>query len=250
MNEQLFKYCLRIGDNSLVLGHRLSEWCGHGPVLEEDIAMTNIALDLVGQARTLLAYAGEIEGKGRSEDDLAYLRTERDLLNVQLAEMPNGDFAHTMARHFFFDAFNQPFYSELAKSKNEHLAAFAAKSLKEVNYHLRHSSEWVMRLGDGTEESHAKMQAAINDLWRYTGELFEMDKTDQAMLETGIGVDMAPIHEAWNEKVSAVLSEATLDKPEDGWMASGGRNGLHTEHMGFLLAELQYMQRAFPGATW
>ena len=248
--EALFKYCLRIGDNSLILGHRLSEWCGHGPVLEEDIAMTNVALDLVGQARSILAYAGEIEGKGRNEDHLAYLRTERDFLNTQLVEQPNGDFAHTMARHFYCDAFNQPFYSALSNSADEQLAAIAAKSLKEVTYHLRHSSEWLLRLGDGTEESHERMQTAIDALWRYTGELFETDETDQLMLDAGIGVDMAVIKNLWSEKVEAVLAEAGLKRPTGDWMAKGGRNGIHTEHMGFILTELQYVQRAYPGATW
>lgn len=248
--EALFKYCLRIGDNSLILGHRLSEWCGHGPVLEEDIAMTNIALDLVGQARSILAYAGEVEGKGRSEDDLAYLRPEREFLNVQLAEMPNGDFAETVARHFFFDAFNVPFYTALATSKDEQLAAIGAKSLKEVKYHLRHSSEWVLRLGDGTEESHERMQKALDHLWRYTGELFEIDEVDQSMIDEGIGVDMGPIQEEWNKKVDSIIAEATLKRPENEWMARGGRNGIHTEHLGFILTELQYMQRTYPGATW
>ncbi len=248
--EALFKYCLRIGDNSLILGHRLSEWCGHGPVLEEDIAMTNVALDLVGQARNILAYAGEVEGKGRSEDDLAYLRSEREFLNTQLVELPNGDFAHTVARHFFYDAFSVPYYTVLANSSDEQLAAFAAKSLKEVTYHLRHSSEWILRLGDGTEESHRRMQTAIDAHWRYTGELFETDETDQIMIDAGIGVDMAPIKTSWKEKIEEVLTEATLTKPESNWMAKGGRSGIHTEHFGFILTELQYVQRAHPGAKW
>ena len=248
--EALFKYCLRIGDNSLILGHRLSEWCGHGPVLEEDIAMTNVALDLVGQARSILAYAGEVEGKGRSEDDLAYLRSEREFLNTQLVELPNGDFAHTVARHFYYDAFSFPFYTALANSSDEHLAAFAAKSLKEVTYHLRHSSEWTLRLGDGTEDSHERMQTAIDALWRYTGELFEMDETDQVMIDSGIGIDMAAIKASSDKKIEEVLTEATLTKPESNWMAKGGRNGVHTEHFGFILTELQYLQRAHPDAKW
>jgi ring-1,2-phenylacetyl-CoA epoxidase subunit PaaC len=246
----LVEYLLRLGDTSLVLGHRLSEWCGHGPALEEDIALTNIALDLVGQARLFLGYAGEVEGEGRGEDDLAYLRDVLDYRNLLLVERPNGDFAHTMARQFLFDAFNVELMAGLARSRDERLAAIAAKALKEVTYHVRHSSEWVIRLGDGTGESRARMEAALDDLWAYTGEMFAMDDVDEAMVAAGIGVDLAALKPDWDRRVDGVLAEATLARPADGWMQSGGKRGRHGEHLGYLLAEMQFLQRAYPGATW
>ena len=248
--EALFEYVLRMGDNSLVLGHRLSEWCGHGPELEEDIALTNIALDLIGQARLLLSYAGEIEGKGRSEDDLAYLRDELDYKNLLIVERPNQDYAYTTVRQFLYDAFNFEVYSRLVESKDEHLASIAAKALKEITYHRRHSAQWMIRLGDGTELSHEKVQHALDDMWMYTGEMFVMDGVDEVMLEAGVGVDLAAIKSQWDEHVNAVLQEATLTRPEDGWMQGGGKSGRHSEHLGYMLADLQYLQRSHPGATW
>jgi len=245
-----FEYLLRLGDTSLVLGHRLSEWCGHGPAVEEDMALTNIALDLIGQARLLLTHAGEVEGAGRSEDDLAYLRDVLDYRNLLLVERPNGDFAVTIARQFLFDAFHVDLMKRLTESTDERLAAIAAKSLKEVTYHLRHSSEWVIRLGDGTDESHARMQAAIDDLWMYTGEMFAMDEVDEAMVAAGVGVDLAALKPGWDRRVDEVLEEATLTRPDDAWMHTGGKAGRHTEHLGYLLAEMQFLQRAYPGATW
>ena len=246
----LFEYALRLGDTALILGQRLSEWCGHAPELEEDIALANVALDLIGQSRLLLTYAGEIEGRNRSEDDLAFLREERAYRNVLLAEQPNDDFAHTIARQFIVDAFNVEFYSALVQSADKTLAAIAEKSLKEVKYHLRHSAEWVIRLGDGTDLSHGKMQEALDDLWMFTGELFVMDNIDRKMIGAGIGVDLDAVKARWNGHVEEVLREATLERPADGWMQSGGKTGRHTEHMGHLLTELQYLQRAYPGATW
>jgi ring-1,2-phenylacetyl-CoA epoxidase subunit PaaC len=248
--EALFQYVLRAGDDSLILGQRLSEWCGIGPVLEEDIALTNIALDLIGQATSLLAYAGEVEGKGRDEDKLAFLRYEIEYKNLLLVEQPNGDFGVTIARQFLFDVYHYYFFKALLNSKDSQLAAIAEKSLKEVTYHLKHSSEWMIRLGDGTEESHARIQTALNDLWRLTGELFYMDQVDEIMLAEGIGVDLNTIKSLWHEHVSTILDRATLTKPADGVMYMGGRKGTHTEHMGYILAEMQYMQRAYPNMEW
>jgi ring-1,2-phenylacetyl-CoA epoxidase subunit PaaC len=248
--QALFDYILRLGDNALILGQRLAEWCGHGPELEEDIALTNVALDFIGQARALLSYAAKVEGKGRSEDDLAFLREERAYKNALLTEQPNEDFGRTIARQFIIDAFNAELYAALSSSSDGALAAIAEKSLKEVKYHFRHSAEWVIRLGDGTEESHRRIQAAFDDLWAYTGELFAADDIDRAMLKAGIGVDLANIKTRWDAHVDAVLTEATLTRPRDGWMQSGGRQGRHSEHLGHLLSELQYMQRTYPGARW
>ena len=226
--DTLFKYCLRLGDSNLILGHRLSGWSSNGPVLEEDIALTNIALDLIGQARYLYQYAAEVEGKGRTEDDLAYKRAEREFYNNLITELPNGDFGYTIARQFLVDTFDYYFYSELVNSKDERLAALAARALKEVTYHLRHSSQWILRLGDGTEESHNRVQTALNDLWMFTGELFEMNEVDEVLIKEDIAPDLNPIREKWNKKVAGVLSEATLTKPEDGWMQTGSRDGKHT----------------------
>lgn len=252
MNQQeaLFTYALRRGDDNLILSHRLSEWCGHGPQLEEDIALTNRALDLIGQARNYLQYAGEVEGRGRTEDDLAYLRKERDFVNVKLVEQPNGDYAHTMARSFLYDAWHLPLQQALTKSADAQLAAIAGKAVKEVTYQLKTSADWMIRFGDGTEESHRRAQNALDALWTYTGELFATDEVEATLLKAGIVPDMAPIKAAFDAKVDAVLAEATLKRPADGFMMSGGRQGKHSEHMGFLLAEMQYLQRAYPGATW
>lgn len=248
--DALLEYILRIADNALILGHRVSEWCGHGPNLETDIGLTNIALDLVGHSRSLLQYAAEVEGKGRSEDDLAFLRDIREFKNVLLVEQPNGNFAETMARQFLFDSFNYHFYAALCQSKDQQLVAIAEKAIKELNYHYRYSAEWVIRLGDGTEESHEKMQEAIDDLWPYAGELFVGDEVDTYMQEAGIGVDLAAIKVLWEERVAAILKEATLTRPADSWIQKGGKQGHHSEQMGLILAEMQWMQRAYPNMEW
>ena len=243
-------WLLRLADNAVVLSHRLSEWCGHGPVLEEDLALSNIALDLIGQARMWLTYAGEVEGAGRDEDQLAYLRDACDYRNVLLVEQPNGDFAFTMARQFYFDAWHYHMLKALTVSSAPRVAGIASKGLKEVTYHLGRSSEWVVTLGDGTEESHRRMQTAIEELWMYTGELFEMDATEQTMADAGIGADLATLRDPWLGHVQSTLSEATLTAPQGGWMQRGGKRGIHSEHLGYVLAEMQFLQRAYPGATW
>jgi len=246
----LFQYLLRLGDTSLVLGHRLSEWCGHGPALEEDLALANIALDLIGQARLLLQYAGTVEGIGRSEDDLAYLRDGRDYRNLLLVEQPNGHYGDTIARQFLFDAFAVELWADLTRSSDAHIAAVAGKAIKEHQYHWRHSSGWMIRLGDGTDDSHARMQAALEQLWPYTGEMLTPDDVDEAMRAARIGPDLAAIEPRWNARVGAVLTESTLARPDDGWMQRGGKTGRHSEHLGHLLAEMQSVHRAYPGATW
>jgi ring-1,2-phenylacetyl-CoA epoxidase subunit PaaC len=249
-DNPLAEYLLRLGDDRLVLGQRLAEWCGHGPILEEDIALTNISLDLFGQAALLLKLAGEAEGKGRDEDALAFAREAVEFRNALLVELPKGDFGFTIARQFLFDAFSELFFAELAKSAHGELAGVAAKAHKEVRYHLRHSTDWMLKLGDGTPESHARLQRAIDDLWRFTGELFAADDVDRAMAEQGIGVDPAGLRARWRERVESVLTAATLRMPADGVMARGGRLGRHTEHLGHLLAEMQSVTRAHPGASW
>ncbi len=252
MNKQeaLMKYCLRIGDSALIVGHRLSELCGHGPILEEDLGIINTGLDCVGQSTTMLKYAAEIEGKGRNEDDLAFFRNEREFLNNLLVEQQNGDYAHTIARQFFFDLFNVYLYDALKASKDATIAAFADKSLKEVTYHLRHSEEWMYRLGDGTEESRKRMQAAVEDLWMFTGDMFEMDEVDALLISEGVAVDLKDIQNKWNKKVDAVLEKATLTKPINTFMQTGSKKGIHSEHLGYLLAEMQSLARAYPGAKW
>ena len=249
-SSALYQYVLRMADNALIIGQRLSEWCGHGPILEQDMAMTNIALDFVGQARSLFQYAAELEGSGKTEDDLAFLRDVWDFKNFLLLEQPNGDFAHTICRQFLFDAYNYYFHLELKNSTDQQLAAIAEKSLKEVTYHLRWSSEWMIRLGDGTDLSHGKIQKALDHLWMYTGEMTTADELDQTLADQGIGVDLNKIKPLWNEKVNAILKEATLTRPEDAWMQSGGKQGKHSEQLGFILAEMQYLQRAYPGQQW
>lgn len=244
------QYLLSLADNVLILGHRLSEWCGHGPALEIDMAMTNISLDLIGQARNLYQYAAELEGKGRSEDDLAYLRDADEFRNALLVEQPNGDFAQTIARNFLFDSFHYYFLQKLTESRDERLAAIAEKSLKEVAYHLRWTSEWVIRLGDGTPESHQRMQLAINDLWSFRGELLTPAPFDVDAAAAGYGVDLTAIKAAVEQKIWEVLDEATLIRPADEWMQSGGKKGRHSEHLGFILAEMQFLQRAYPNSVW
>ncbi len=243
-------YILRLADSPMILGQRLSEWCGHGPILEQDIAITNIALDFIGQARNLYQYAAKFEGKGRTEDDLAFLRDPLNYKNVLLVEQPNGNWGQTIMRQFLYDSFNFYFYNELKNSTDTQISAIAEKSLKEIKYHLRYSSEWTVRLGDGTAESHTKMQNALDDLWMYSGELCTPDVLDEEMAKAGIGVDLNKIRPHVEEKVDAILTRATLQKPENSWMQSGGKQGQHSEHLGFILAEMQFMQRAYPGAEW
>ena len=247
--NSLFQYTLRIADSSLILGQRMSEWCSKGPTLEEDIAMSNIGLDLFGQANGFYEYASQLDGS-RSADELAFQRNEREFFNHQLTEQQNGNFGTTTVRNFLHDAYNFLFYTKLSESKDETLAAIAAKSLKEVKYHLRHSSNWLIRLGDGTQESNLKVQDALDNLWQYTGELFEMDEIDNEMLDQGIGVDNSKLKKAWDEIVNNTLIKANLNRPEDGYMASGSKKGIHTEHLGFLLAEMQFLPRAYPDAKW
>jgi ring-1,2-phenylacetyl-CoA epoxidase subunit PaaC len=246
----LVLYTLRRADDALILGHRLSEWCGHAPMMEEDMALANMGLDLLGQARELYSYAAKVEGRGNDEDKFAYLRDVRQYRNLLLAEQPNGDFARTMVRQFFYAAFADPFWRATMKSADPTLAAIAAKSEKESAYHIRHCSEWIVRLGDGTEESHTRTQTAIDDLWAYTGEMFAVDEAERDLIDAGIAVDPASLHAQWLKTVSGIVNEATLVLPTNNWMQQGGRSGRHSEHLGHLLSELQSMQRSFPGATW
>lgn len=246
----LSAYAMRLGDDRLVLGHRLSEWCGHGPILEEDIALANIALDLIGQATLFLKLAGETEGKGRSEDDLAYFREAVDYRNIQMVELAKGDFAFTIVRQFLFDVFSYHVLEQLQESSNPDLAGIAAKGFKEVRYHVRHSSEWVLRLGDGTPESHDRTQKALDQLWRFTSEMFEADSIDREMAAAGIGADLDAIKPKWEAVVSDVLSRATLTIPADPPAMTGGRKGRHTEALGHMLSEMQIVARSHPGASW
>ncbi len=250
-HTHLVDYCLRIGDTSLIAGQRLAEWCGHGPELEEDIALSNMSLDLIGQARIMLSYAGELEGKGRTEDRLAYFRDERDYRNLLLAEQPNGDFAQTMARHFLLSVYLLHVYDALKKSNNEMIRGFAEKSWKEIAYHVRHSSDWMLRLGDGTEESHRRLQDAVDELWAFTDDLFHADETDEQLAKTGVAPDLNMIRTLWNQEVEAVFSRAFIQKPlVSGYMKNGSRQGLHTEHLGYMLADMQFLARAYPDAKW
>jgi ring-1,2-phenylacetyl-CoA epoxidase subunit PaaC len=246
----LFPYLLRLADDRLVLGHRLSEWCGHGPILEEDIALANVALDLIGEATLLLKLAGQVEGQGRSEDALAYFRDATDYRNALLVELPKGDFAVTIVRQLLFSAFSLRQMEALAKSKNAELAGIAAKAVKETRYHVRHAAQWVVTLGDGTEESHARAQRALDDLWRYTGELFIADDIDREVAAAGLGVDPSTLAGAWRADVDTVLARATLTVPATGYMQRGGREGKHTEHLGHMLSEMQILARSHPGAAW
>ncbi|WP_439643278.1 1,2-phenylacetyl-CoA epoxidase subunit PaaC [Gemmatimonas sp.] len=251
MANPLFEYLLRLGDDRLVLGHRLSEWCGHGPILEEDIALSNMALDLIGHATSLLALAGTVEGQGRDEDALAFFRDGTAYRNALLVEQPNGDFAVTMVRQFLFDAHSVLLWDQLSRASHAELAAIAAKSLKEDKYHLRHSSEWIVRLGDGTDESHARTQRALDSLWRYTAELFDHDAVNDAVAAHGITVDTAALRALWDGLVNDVLQRATLTRPADeAPQRRGGRRGMHSEHLGHMLATMQSVARAHPGASW
>lgn len=244
MDNSLTDYLLHLADTTLILSHRNSEWCGHGPILEQDIALTNISLDLLGQARLFYQYAAELTGN-TDEDKLAYLRTEREFKNLLLAEQPNGDWGQTILRQYLFSQFQYLLFQQLQNHSDEQIAAIAAKSLKETTYHLRWSSEWVVRLGDGTEESKQRMLHAVDELWRYTGEMFL-----PAEYESISNVDFNSLKEQWFEKVAAVFEEATLAVPEKTFMQQGGKTGTHTEHLGFILADLQYMQRAYPNSEW
>lgn len=248
----LFNLLLRLGDDSLILGHRLSEWCGHGPILEEDIALANIALDHVGQATMLLRYAGQIEGKGRDEDALAYWRNDQEFKNVKLVELPNGDFGATICRQFLFSAYAFPFYSKLSHSPFETLRGIASKGVKEVEYHLRHSRQWMLRLGDGTSESHARVQAALNDQWDLCRDLFLPDADEVALISGALVPDRRAIRSEWLSIVEDVISEATLVLPKESSWASEQqfRGTSHTEYLGHLLAEMQIVARSHPGAVW
>ncbi len=244
------RYAMGLGDDALTLGHRLSEWCSNGPYLEEDIALINIALDYIGRARMFLDYAGRAEGQGRDEDQLAYFRDDAEFRNLLIFELPRGDFAESIARQFIVDHFYVLFYQALSQSTDSTLAGIAAKAIKESRYHLKHSNSWMLRLGDGTEESAQRIQQALEDLWGYHFELFEMTDLDQRLLEAGISVDLAQLKPHWDEQIDEVLEKATLTRPEDSWTQSGGRNGEHTEHLGHLLTELQFLQRSHPGLEW
>ena len=245
-----FEYTVRLADDAFVLGHRLSEWSSRAPTMEEDIALSNMGLDLIGQARSLYAHAVKLEGKGRKEDDLPFLRDAHEFRNVQLVERPNKDFAVTMARQLAYSVFAELQWGALKGSRDTEIAGVAAKAEKECAYHVRHASEWVIRLGDGTAESHARMQAAIEDIWPFTGEMFEVDDVDRAMIAKGIGIDASALRAGWSAALADVLAEATISRPGDRWMMSGGRQGVHTEHLGLMLAEMQFLQRAYPGASW
>ena len=248
--QALFHYVLRIGDLSLVLGQRLGEWVGHAPALEEDLGLANIALDLIGQARLLLSYAGEIEGRGRSEDDLAYLREQDEYLNAVLAEQPNGDFGQTIVRQVLIDAFQLDLYERMSASTDERLAAIAQKSAKETRYHMRFSGSWLIRLGDGTEESRSRAQSALQRLWPYTAELFSADDLDQAMADCGVAPRLAEVRAAWDARLDEVLAQATLERPGERPHSWHGKRGRHSEHLGYILAEMQHLQRTYPGARW
>jgi ring-1,2-phenylacetyl-CoA epoxidase subunit PaaC len=254
----LFDYLLRLADTDLVLAQRLGEWVGKGPVLEEDIALTNVGLDLIGQARLWYAHAGDVEarlaGRGRTEDELAFLRDGAAYRNVQLVEQPNGSYADTTARQFYFDQWHLRVLHALTTSRDGRVAEIAAKSLKEVAYHVERSADWIVRLGDGTDTSHERMQAALDELWPYTGELFAVDAVEQALIDAGIAADLGVLHGPWRDAIARVCAEATLTMPAGEWMQGGGgrggKQGVHTEHLGRLLAEMQHLQRTYPGATW
>ncbi|MES2372199.1 MAG: 1,2-phenylacetyl-CoA epoxidase subunit PaaC [Bacteroidota bacterium] len=248
--QNLIDYTLHLADNALIIGHRNSEWCGHGPVLEQDIAISNIALDCIGQARNFYQYAAQLSGRETTEDSLAYLRDTVEFKNCLLVELPNGDWGQTILRQFFFSTYQYFLYQQLQNSSDQQLAAIAEKALKEVTYHVRWSSEWVIRLGDGTDESKQRMQHAVNELWSYTGELLQPASYELLAVSEGYGVDLSSIKNKWEEKVKAVFEEATLPIPENTWMQSGGKEGRHTEYLGFILAEMQFLQRAYPGADW
>jgi ring-1,2-phenylacetyl-CoA epoxidase subunit PaaC len=249
-NTALFDFVVALADDALVLGHRLSEWSGHGPTLEEDIAMSNLGLDLIGQARLFYTYAGEIEGGGRSEDDLAYFRDQAQYRNLLLVEQPIGDFAHTMGRQFLYAAFLEPYFAAMTRSTDVRLAEIAAKAVKEMTYHVRHTAEWVIRLGDGTAESKRRLVTALEDLWGYTDEMFTVTASERGLVTAGVAPDKELVRSQWVKTVERVLAEATVERPRDRSMQSGGRSGRHSEHLGHLLGEMQVLARAHPRAVW
>lgn len=249
--QALYEYLIRLADDRLILGHRLSEWCGHGPILEEDIALSNIALDYIGHAASLYEYAAEVEGKDRHRDDIVYFRNDVEYKNLKLTELPKGDFGFTIARQFLFSAFSYFLYKELSEADDEQFRGMIRKHFKEVKYHLRHSREWVLRLGDGTDESHRRIQEGFEELWRFTGELFYTDEVDDLLLGEDLAVDSDSFQSNWKELIVDTLEEATLEVPDfDQYMATGGRQGLHTEYLGPLLAEMQHLRRSYPDADW
>ena len=250
MNKHLYKYILEIADNCLILGQRLGELCGHGPSLETDIACTNLSLDMLGQVRSYYQYAAKLRGEEATEDTIAFLRKEREYLNVLLVEQPNTDFAYVMARQLLFDVYHMLLLKELQKSHDVTLAAIADKSIKEVSYHLRFSSDWVKRLGDGTDESHQRIQNAFNDLWTFANELFQVTDAAEIMISKGIGVDNGMLREAYFKQLEDILNEATLTVPDTEYFQKGGKDGIHSEHMGYILSDLQYMQRTYPNMQW
>jgi len=249
-NNAVANYAIALGDDALVIGQRLAEWCSHGPFLEEDLALSNVALDFIGRARMFYQYAAKVEGRGRSEDDIAYFRDAREYTNLMIFELPIGDFAFTMVRQLMLDVYSLAFLEQLQQSNDQQLSAIADKAVKEARYHLRRSAEWVIRLGDGTAESKQRAQAALDEVWGFTHELFEVHDSEVTLIEQGIAVDRAQLKSQWDSKINQVLSQATLTRPEDDWSTNGGRDGLHTEHLGQLLSELQFMQRAYPGMKW
>lgn len=249
--QALFEYLIRLADDRLILGHRLSEWCGHGPILEEDIALSNIALDYIGHAASLYEYAAEIEGENRHRDDIVYFRNDVEYKNLKITELPVGDYGFTIARQFLFSAFSYFLYERLSKVKDEQFSGMIQKHFKEVKYHLRHSREWVLRMGDGTDESHERIQKAFDELWTYTGEFFFLNEIDELLLDEVLAADTEEFQSDWKKLVTETLEEATLDVPDfDQFMATGGRKGLHTEHLGPLLAEMQHLRRSYPDAKW
>lgn len=250
LRENIFEFLLRLGDDRLILGHRISEWCGHAPILEEDIALANIALDCIGQANAIYSVAAELENKNRTADDLAFLRNEREFKNLQLLEQPNEDFAYTIARQFFYDQYSFLLYTQLSNCNYEELKAIAVKSLKEITYHLRHSKQWIIKLGDGTEESKSKIQTAVDNLWIFTNEIFFIDDLIIELTNKNIIPDLTGIKQDWHDAVKAVLDEATLTMPDTNEFVSGSRQGRHTEYLGHLLAEMQILPRSFPNVNW
>lgn len=249
-SQDVAAFTLRLADDALVLAQRLGEWAAKGPTIEEDVALLNIGLDLLGQARTLLARVGELDGTGRSEDDLAFQRDEREFVNAQIMELPVGDFGVTMARQLLVSAYQVPLFAGLSASTDATVAAVASKAVKESRYHLDHAASWVVRLGDGTEESHRRVQAGLDAVWPYAAELFETDDLLDRCVAAGVAVDPAPLRTVWDSTLDAVLADATLDRPSTTWTPTGGRSGVHTEHLGYLLAEMQHVARSHPGATW
>ncbi len=249
-NEALLKYTLRIGDSSLILAQRLCEWTGVGPYLEEDLALTNISLDLFGRAKSLLDYVAKLEDKGRTEDDIAFLRSEREYFNALITELPNGDYAKTMIRQALVDCFDFHFFTALTKSSNETLAGIAAKSIKEITYHKRHSFSWVVRFGNGTDDSAARLQKGFDEVWPFTAELFEMNEIDELLIKQGVAVNLNDLKPLWEKEMNALLTEAHVKVPSEVYMQTGSRKGVHTEHLGHLLSEMQALPRMHPGAKW